>query len=210
MSDDEQSFIKELETEIGHHPNKQEIIAEYKRHIYEILKEYKIENTPNYHVLVDHLGTPREIAKMWRQESSMTPRNTQWLFVLCNVLIFVGGTLLMIFYNIFEWHWLEQVWRTLTEASFIIMLIYILFWGLIGYEIGKEFGHRGRRLLKKTFIISIIPNLLLLYLVVFKILPYDWFQPLLNFPFIIASLMFTGFLYLVSLIGYRWGRRVSV
>lgn len=210
MGDGEQCFIKELQKEIGNHPNKQDIIAEYQLHIYEILKENDCAECDTYSILINRLGTPHEIAKMWKQENNMTPKKTQWLFVLCNVLIFVGGALLTFLYNVFEWYWLKQLWLTLTEASFIIMFIYTLFWGLIGYEIGKEFGHRGYRLLKKTFIISIIPNLLLMYLVVFKILPYDWFHPLLNFPFILTCLIFTGFLYPVSLIGYRWGRKVSV
>lgn len=210
MDDGEQSFIKELEKEIGNHPNKQDIVAEYKRHIYDIRQDMNTDDTDLYHILIDRLGTPRAIAKVWKQESNMTPRKTQLLFVLCNVCIFVGGGLLTILYHVFEWHWLEQVWRTLTEVSFVIILIYILFWGLIGYEIGKEFGHRGYRLLRKTFIISIIPNILLMYLIVFKILPYDWFQPLLNVPFIVACIIFIGLLYPVSLIGYRWGRKVSV
>src|SRR5690625_7968821 len=90
------------------------------------------------------------------------------------------------------------------------MLMYILFWGLLGYEIGKEFGHRGYRLLKKTFVISIVPNLLLMYLIVFKVLPYEWFQPLLSFPFIVTAMFFTGLLFPVRWFGYRWGRKVSV
>lgn len=210
MRDGQQIFIEELAREIGNHTDKQDIIAEYELHVYELVEELPVDVRNKYDVIVKRLGTPQEIAKVWKQEVGMTPRNTQWLFVLCNIAIFIGGTILTICYNLFNWIWLEQLWFALTDISFIIMLIYILFWGLLGYEIGKEFGHRGYRLLKKTFVISIIPNLLLMYLIVFKVLPYEWFQPLLNFPFIVTAMFFTGILYPVSWIGYRWGRKVSV
>src|SRR5690625_5943553 len=107
-------------------------------------------------------------------------------------------------YNYFEWSWVGRVWAGLTEASFLIMLIYTLFWGLLGYEIGREFGHRGYRLLQRTFLISIIPNLLLLYLVVFKVFLYDWFGLMLNICFIFLFILFTGIFYLLFLVVFRW------
>ena len=210
MTGVEQRFIEELKKEIGNHPNKAHIIAEYELHIYELLGELSLEEVNIYDELVGRLGTPLEIAKAWQQEKDITPKKTQWLFVLCNAAIFIGGALLTISYNVFQWSWLELLWASLTDSAFIIMLVYILFWGLLGYEIGKEFGHRGYRLLKKTFLISIIPNFVLMYLVIFRILPHEWFQPLLNFPFVAACIIFTGLLYSVSWIGYRWGRKVSV
>ncbi|MFZ3578358.1 hypothetical protein [Virgibacillus sp. DJP39] len=90
------------------------------------------------------------------------------------------------------------------------MFAYILFWSLIGYEIGREFGHGGHKLLRKTFVISIVPNLVLMYLTIFKLIPLEWFQPLLSVPFIAACVITTGFLYPVSWIGYQWGRKASV
>lgn len=210
MSDAQQRFIRELKREIGNHPNQQDIIAEYQLHVYELLKEVSIDEENIYDEIVKRLGTPVEIAKVWKQETGITPKRTQWLFVLFNMAIFIGGALLTISYNVFHWHWLEQLWSGLTEVSFIIMFVYILFWGLLGYEIGKEFGHRGYRLLQKTFIISIIPNIILMYIVIFKVFPYEWFGSLLNVRFIVLCIVFTGILYPVSLVGYRWGKKVSV
>lgn len=210
MNDKQQRFIRELEREIGNHPNQQDIIAEYELHVYELLQEVSTDEENIYDELVSRLGTPVEIAKVWKQETGITPKRTQWLFVLFNIAIFIGGALLTISYNVFHWSWLETLWSGLTEVSFIIMLVYVLFWGLLGYEIGKEFGHRGYRLLQKTFIISIVPNILLMYIVIFKIFPYEWFGSLLNVRFIVLCIVFTGVLYPVSLAGYRWGKKVSV
>lgn len=210
MSDGQQKFLRELEKEIGSHPDCEDILAEYEVHMYELLQELTVDEKYMYEELVSRLGTPQEIAKVWKQETGVTPKKTQWLFVFINIAIFIGGTLLTIIYNYFQWNWIEHLWSGLTEASIVLMFIYTLFWGLLGYEIGKEFGHRGYRLLKRTFIISIIPNLLLMYLVVFKIFPYQWFGSLLNIRFILLCIVFTVILYPVSMVGYRWGKKVSV
>jgi len=207
MNEAEQQFIQELATELGNYPEKEHIVAEYKLHVYELTKE---NGKVSYDELIRQLGTPREIAKVWRQETGVTPKKIQWLFVLLNISIFIGGTLLTVSYHIFQWKWVLQLWNGLTEIPFLLMVIYVLFWGLLGYEIGKEFGHRGKRLLKNTFLIAVIPNIVLMYLIVFKILPYEWFGSLINVPFIIVCILFTAILYPVSLIGYRWGKKVSV
>lgn len=210
MTVTEQNFIKELTKEIGNHPDKEAIIAEYDLHVYELLSEISVKEADTYDVLVERLGTPVEIAKSWQQEKNITPKKTQWLFVVCNALIFIGGAFLTLSYNLFHWTWLESIWMTLTNISFVVIFVYALFWGLLGYEIGKEFGHRGYRLLQKTFLISIVPNLTLMYLIIFKILPHEWFEPVLSFPFIVVCIILTAILYPISWIGYRWGRKVSI
>lgn len=205
-----QYFLQELEQAIGDHPDKVNILAEYELHVHEWMKEEGAESVDNYSKLIERLGSPQEIALLWRQEAAITPKKTQWLFVGLNIAMFLGGVILTIIYNVFSWHWVEQLWHGLTETTFIIMIVYTLFWGLLGYEIGKEFGDGGRRLLHKTFIVSVVPNLLLMYLTLFKVIPYEWFQPLLNVPFIMLCIGFTVVLYPVCLVGFRWGRKLSV
>ncbi|MGJ9460574.1 HAAS signaling domain-containing protein [Oceanobacillus sp. CF4.6] len=205
-----QRFLNELDKEIGDHPDKQSIMAEYKLHVYDLLQEETLDGDEIYEELVNRLGTPKELALLWKQETAVTPRKMQWLFVLCNLAIFLGGALLTIGYNVFDWGWLESLWTGLTDATSIIILAYTMFWGLLGYEIGKAFGARGYKLLNKTFIFSIVPNLVFMYLIVFKLIPYEWFQPILSVRLIIVCILCTGFLYPVSWLGYRWGRKASV
>ncbi|MUK89374.1 hypothetical protein GMD78_13480 [Ornithinibacillus sp. L9] len=210
MTDGGQQFLQELAKEIGNHPEKLSILEEYEVHISDLIQEESIPTDQVYEQLLIRLGTPKEIASMWKQESRITPRKTQWLFVILNSLLFIGGGILTLSYNVLDWNWIEWLWASLTDISIIIMLIYILFWGLLGYEIGREFGHRGRELLRKTFFISVIPNFVFMYLIIFKLIPHEWFQPLLNVPFMVACIVLTAFLYPVSWIGYRWGRKASV
>ncbi|WP_174615586.1 hypothetical protein [Virgibacillus ihumii] len=209
MTDQVEKFFTRLETLLGNHPDKNKIMEDYRLHVEELLYEESFDPEKIYDELTLRIGSPEEIARQWRQET-ITPGRMQLLFVLLNIGIFAGGIALTLFYNYFNWGWVEALWTRLTTIPFIIMAGYIMFWGLLGYEIGKEFGAGGRKLLRRTFFISIVPNLFFMYLVLFKIVPYEWFDPLLSFPFIIVCIVFTGFLYPVCLAGFRWGRRTSV
>ncbi|MDL4842863.1 HAAS signaling domain-containing protein [Aquibacillus rhizosphaerae] len=207
----EQHFLEQLDQSLGPFPNKQEIISEYEIHLYEIFNEIEIQDeTEAYETIEKRLGTPKEIAKMWMQEVRITPKKTQWIFVTFNLCLFVGGGLLTVGYNLFDWNWIDFTWRQLTAIPSIIIMLYLVFWGLLGYEIGKEFGHRGRKLLRNTFLICIAPNVLLANVTVFQLIPSQWFQPLLSVPFILVCIGFTALLYPISWMGYQWGKKASV
>src|SRR5690606_19670990 len=100
----------------------------YKGHVYELLQEVSDEEKLLYDELISRLGTPQEIAKLWKQESGVTPKKVQWLFVVSNIIIFVGGSLLTIAYNFYHWSWIENIWNMLTQVPTILFIVYILFW----------------------------------------------------------------------------------
>lgn len=205
-------FLAELEKGLVNHQDKQSILMEYETHIDEILIE-ACDCKNEFEVMeriISRLGSPEEIAALWKEELSVTPSNMKWLFILMNVLFFGGGSLLTLFHNVYQWDWLSVIWSHLTAIPTIIAIIYMFFWALLGYEIGKGFGHGGRTLLKKTFLLSLIPNLLLMVLTVFEIIPHSWFEPLLTKSFIIACIILTIILYPISWLGYRWGRKASI
>lgn len=205
-------FLEELAKGLRNQPDMENIIREYESHIDEILIESfdcQDENAVMER-LIDRLGSPEEIAEAWKEELSVTPSNMKWLFILLNVLFFGGGSILTLAHNLYQWEWLSTIWNYLTAIPTLIAFLYLFFWALLGYEIGKGFGHGGRELLRKTFLLSLIPNLLLMFLTVFHIIPHSWFAPLLTKTFIIACIIFTIILYPVSWIGYRWGRKASI
>ncbi|WHY79587.1 hypothetical protein QNH20_10790 [Neobacillus sp. WH10] len=205
-------FLEELAKGLGNHQDKEDILLEYESHIDEILIESFDCSTEDEMMkrIVSRLGSPKEIAELWKEELSVTPSNMKWLFILLNILFFGGGSLLTLAHNLFQWEWLAAIWGYLTAIPTLIAFLYMFFWALLGYEIGKGFGHKGRTLLKNTFLLSLIPNLILMFLTVFHIIPHSWFAPLLTKTFIIACIIFTIFLYPVSWIGYRWGRKGSI
>jgi hypothetical protein len=205
-------FLEELAKGLGNHLDKENIIREYETHIDEILIESFdcLDEDSVYARIISRIGSPNEIAEMWQEELSVTPSNMKWLFILLNVLFFGGGSLLTLAHNLYKWEWLSEIWSHLTAIPTLIAFLYLFFWALLGYEIGKGFGHGGRRLLKKTFLLSLIPNLLLMFLTIFGIIPHVWFDPLLTQPFIVTCIIFTISLYPVCWIGYRWGKKASI
>ncbi|MDR6997580.1 HAAS signaling domain-containing protein [Neobacillus niacini] len=212
MERQKNKFLEELSERLGNHQEKENILREYEAHIDEILIEsfQCKEEDLILEQIVSRLGSPKEIAEMWKEELSVTPSNMKWLFIFMNILFFGGGSLLTLTHNLYNWEWLSFIWSHLTAIPFIIAFIYLFFWALLGYEIGRGFGHGGRNLLKKTFLLSIIPNLLLMVLTLLEIIPHSWFAPLLTKTFIIACILFTIILYPISWIGYRWGKKASV
>ena len=212
MERQKNKFLEDLAKGLGNHQDKDDILLEYKSHIDEILIESSDCSTEDEMMkrIVSRLGSPEEIAELWKEELSVTPSNMKWLFILLNILFFGGGSLLTLAHNLFQWEWLAAIWGYLTAIPTLIAFLYMFFWALLGYEIGRGFGHKGRTLLINTFLLSLIPNLILMFLTVFHIIPHSWFAPLLTKTFIIACIIFTLFLYPVSWIGYRWGRKASI
>lgn len=212
MDQSKNRFLQELANRMEDHPEKKDILREYGMHIDDILLEFLDDKDEEirFEEIVKRLGKPDEIAQMWKMELSVSPSNMKWLFILLNLVFFTFGGLLTLFHNLYQWNWLTLIWGRLTAIPTLIAFIYLLFWALLGYEIGKGFGHKGKELFKRTFLISLIPNLLLMVLTIFHIIPHSWFAPLLTNQFIIICILFTVILYPVCWIGYRWGRKASI
>ncbi|WEG11045.1 hypothetical protein PU629_12750 [Pullulanibacillus sp. KACC 23026] len=212
MSQASEMFLSQLAQGLKDHSEKESILEEYAVHINEILLERSADEQglTELDYIIERLGSPEEISDMWREEAVVTPSKLNKLFLIANLIFFAAGGLLTLTCNIFDWRPAELVWRYLTSIPMMIMLIYMFFWALLGYEVGKAFGHSGRRLLKNTFLLALVPNLSLMALTVFHLIPYYWFDPLLSRPFIIGCIVSTMILYPISWLGYRWGRRASV
>jgi hypothetical protein len=205
-------FLIELAKCLENHQEKESILLEYDSHLDELLIDfYNLEDESAIrNQIYLRFGTPKEIADMWKEELSVTPSKMKWLFIVVNILFFGGGTLLTLAHNLFDWSWLTSLWEQLTSFPILIALIYMFFWALLGYEIGRGFGYKGRKLMKRTFLLALIPNLTLMVLTVFRIIPHEWFSPLLTETFMGLCILLTLLLYPVCLISYRWGKKASV
>lgn len=205
-------FLAELGHCLENHPEKESILKEYDAHLDEFIMDLCElgDESKMLDQLYSRFGTPEEISAMWKEELSVTPSSMKWLFVAVNVLLFGGGGALTLAHNLLDWNWLTNLWNQLTSFPILIALIYMLFWALLGYEIGRGFGHKGKKLMERTFILALIPNVTLMVLTVFRIVPHKWFSPLLTETFIGICIFLTLLLYPVCLISYRWGKKASV
>lgn len=166
-------FLARLAYGLRNHQDKDNILREYEAHLDEILIE-SFDCTDENELMrkiVSRMGSPEEILAAWQEELEVTPSNMKWLFILLNVFLFICGSLLTLVHNMFQWSWLTYIWNKLTSIPMLIAFLYLFFWALLGYEIGRGFGYGGRRLLKKTFLLSLIPNLVLMILTVFEVIP---------------------------------------
>ncbi len=204
-------FLESLKENLGNHKEKESIIAEYEMHLDELLLSlYQMEYDEIREEVYSRFGTPEEIAGMWKEELPYTPSNMKWLFIAVNILFFTGGAVLTLAHNLLDWEWLTNLWFNLTSFPIIIAFIYMFFWALLGYEIGRGFGHKGKRVMKRTFIFALIPNVTLMVLTVFHLIPREWFYPLLTETFIGVCIFLTLLLYPVCIISYRWGKKASI
>lgn len=207
-------FLTDLGCRLGHHKEKDSILKEYSSHLDELLNDFSNANDENLSEIraqvYARFGTPEEIAAMWQEELSVTPSNMKWLFILVNILFFAGGGVLTLAHNLFDWDWLGFLWDQLTSVPILIAIVYMFFWALLGYEIGKGFGHKGKKVMRRTFFLALIPNLTLMVLTVFRIIPHEWFSPLLEETFILLCIILTLFLYPICLISFKWGKKASI
>ncbi|SDZ41604.1 hypothetical protein SAMN05421736_11247 [Evansella caseinilytica] len=214
MIQSKQDYLTILEQELHHTADKDELIREMDLHISELLHELALAKGLGEGAampeIVERLGAPEHVAAQYQTELEVTPKKVQWTFISVNIVFFIGGICLTLLYNLLPLPFVSHVWTTLTSITAVIIILYMLFWMLLGYEIGKEFGLGGRRLLIKTFYIALMPNILLMGLVVFRLMPMNWFDPLLTPPFIAVCILSTIVLYPVSYVGFRWGTIQSV
>ncbi|PLS16156.1 hypothetical protein CVD28_19145 [Bacillus sp. M6-12] len=206
-------YLKELEKKLYKHPGKQSILKDYEAHLSDLLEELSAENRTSQEWLLyisEVIGKPEEVAASWKEELSVTHNKTFLFFLSFNAAFFAAGGLLTVFHLIGKTAWIYDLWHGLTSIPMLIMGMYMLFWVLLGYEIGKSFGAAGNALMQKTFLLSLIPNLGLMLLVLFRIIPHEWFHPLLSETFITLCIAGTIILYPLCWLGYRWGKKKSV
>lgn len=207
-------YLSALKEGLKNNQNAEELLQEFELHISEMLNELKVteelSEAEAMAKVIERLGTPEYLAKAYKLEFDVTPAKIQWTFISVNLLFFIGGICLTIIYNQIPVPIIEELWMILTSITSILIILYMFFWVLLGYEIGKEFGLGGKKLLLKTFYISLVPNLILMALIVFRIMPFQWFDPLLTSSFIAVCILCTIFLYPISYAGYRWGTNRSI
>ncbi|WP_445490957.1 HAAS signaling domain-containing protein [Niallia sp. 03133] len=209
-----QEYLHSLRKKLKNNKDQDEIVLEYDHHLSDLLEElylkHQLDEKAAMILVLDRFGTPEEIAQLYTEELVVTENKTKWIFFFGNLFFFTGGICLTIFYHFLSFPSIRRLWTFLTSIPFYLILLYLFFWLLLGYEVGKEFGLGGKKLLKKTFYISLAPNLLLMILVVFRIIPLTVFDPLLTPNFILLCIGATFFLYPISILGFRFGTIRSV
>ena len=105
-----------------------------------------------------------------------------------------------VFYQCIPSPTVHQLWFFFDKISVFIAFFYLFYWLLLGYEVGIEFGLGGKKLLKNTFYIALAPNLFLMVMALFRIIPPFVFALLLTSEFTAVCIYFTILLYPISIL----------
>jgi hypothetical protein len=207
MIPSKEQFLQVLEQSLPNTVNKAEIIREYELHI-----EEKLFDQPHLKIdeVLDQLGDPIVIAKQYVDFEPISKSFVSRNFVFCNFMFFFIGGLLTVCYHVFEDSILSDAWGLLAQIPLTIVVVYTVFWMVLGFEIGREYGLLGKQLFAKTFFISLVPNVLLMIMTLFQFIPTNWFQPILTPTFIAICVTMTFLIYPISKLFYYIGVYRSV
>lgn len=200
-------FLQDLEQSLPSSVNKTEVIKEYNLHI-----EEKLFDQPHLKIedVLEQIGDPVEIAKQYEDSLLIAKGFVSRNFVFCNFMFFFIGGLLTVCYHIFEDSLFSNAWGLLAQIPLTIVIVYTMFWMVLGFEIGREYGLLGKELFSKTVFISLIPNVLLMMMTLFHFIPVQWFQPILTPAFIMLCVIMTCLIYPISKLFYYIGVYRSV
>ncbi|KAA0549948.1 hypothetical protein FZW96_00950 [Bacillus sp. BGMRC 2118] len=196
-----ETFLKELKAQLPMNVNKEDIIREWELHIYDAVSELDCSEEE----VIENLGDPKEIAEAYGYN---TPVQKNWVvpfYIGCNALFYIAGSLITLAYHTTEHPIVESIWNTLIGYAPAIIGGYLLFWIFLGFEIGRTYGVRGSRVLSKTVLISMLPNIILMMLTLYKWIPIELFETLLTPMFVLICVVLNFLLYPICRIAYRVG-----
>lgn len=207
MIQSKETYLQRLAQSLPITVNKEDIIREYDLHI-----EDKLADQPHLALedVLEQLGDPVELAEQYEDGEPIAKGFVSNHFVFCNLLFFLIGGLLTVCYHLFEGSILSDAWGLLAQIPLTIVVVYTVFWMVLGFEIGREYGLVGKEVFSKTVFLCLVPNVLLMILTLFKCIPTEWFQPILTPAFIVICVIMTIMIYPISKVFYYLGVYRSV
>lgn len=203
-------YIEQLEKELRHHSDQMEIVEEITAHIQEEISAENLTEKEAMAVIVNKLGSPQELAASFHNASLPTPPQVKVLFSLFNIGLFIVGIGITLAYHVGNLPFFYGIWVTLAQNNWWILIIYTAYWMLIGFQLGKEFGSQGKRLLTETVRLTLLPNLLFMAILFYGIIPMEWFHSFLTTPFLGACFVATILFYPISQAGFYLGRHQTI
>ncbi|PLR91035.1 permease prefix domain 1-containing protein [Bacillus halotolerans] len=187
-----EAMIEEIENHIEHH-------------LFHFIQEGKSEAEAMECLLRD-FGTPDEIVSSFQKEQPVSARTFLLFHLFCNSALFAAGIIITVLHAWLESPFVHAVWKGISVSVWLILAAYILYWVLIGYQGVREFGQQGERLVLHTILISMVPNVIFMFVFLFDLVPAVLFQSLLTPWFIGACACATLLFPACGRIGCYFGR----
>jgi len=205
MKNLKQDYLHDLKLALQNHPDKENILYEITTHIEDAIKDKMLigisEKVATVEVL-HSMGNPIELGKSFMQPSrSINIKHLillNWAFFGCGMFITLGNQLS-------DWTIVNHTWTYLTHKSHFILFLYSMYWIYLGYSVGKHYGPNGKKLVNKTMMWAYIPNMVLMFITLFNVIPGDIFSPLLNPVFMMVCVIATFLFYPLSKFAFKIG-----
>ncbi|MFP9126333.1 HAAS signaling domain-containing protein [Niallia sp. BSM11] len=213
MISSKQEYLDILRACLENYERVEDILLEYEQHLTDLIAEISslgISEAEAMEQVIARIGKPKDMAALFSEERTITASRTKWIFFFGNFIFFAAGLILTVFYHSIPSPTVKQLWFFLTSIPFLIIFLYLFYWLILRFEVGKEFGLGGKKLFKRTFYIALMPNLFLMMMVVLRIIPPAVFAPLLTNEFTDVCIVFTILFYPVSILGFRYGTTKSI
>ncbi|OIJ15568.1 hypothetical protein BKP35_00810 [Anaerobacillus arseniciselenatis] len=202
-------YLVALQKNLKKHPGQEDILLEYESFIYDKLQDYMKSGYTKQQaeaIVVQELPCPEDLAKYYK--SFIPPKFKQIMLFsfIVNFIFFIIGGIITFLYHQFSNPTVIILWSYLIEMQWVILFLYSAFVVSIGFLIGKEFGSRFNRYIKKILFLTFSPNILFMIMVLYSWVPQKLFEPMLTPAFLMFCVILTLLYYPLSKVAYKIGQ----
>jgi hypothetical protein len=190
--------------------NRDEIVRELSLHIddavEDLLRQGFTQKEAMLHTLAK-LGEPKAVALRYYEWERSSPERSGTALILLNTLFFLVGVGMFVAQAYLPLHQQQAFWHLVTTHREALLVGYSCFWLGCGYILGKRYGFSLRKSLRKLIHRPLLLNYALMLLVLFRIVPSEWFGPILTNDYVFLCVITTLCLSSLFALGYRFGIR---
>ncbi|WP_413382074.1 hypothetical protein [Alkalihalobacillus sp. 1P02AB] len=202
-----QEYLSDLEKELTSVCNTREIIKEYQSILNEKSREFMYQGIDEDEAVkrsIEELGQVKDIAACY-QKGSMNLNTLKRKIIWGNYLLLFSGFVLSILYHYQPFTPIESIWYALVHMKWFLLVSYGSLWLIVSFWIGKLSGIKGKKQIEQVIQLAIVPNLILMFCVLFAEAIQSWFHALITPPFIISCVIVTLLFYPLSKVSFKIG-----
>ncbi|KGA97980.1 hypothetical protein AJ85_16060 [Alkalihalobacillus alcalophilus ATCC 27647 = CGMCC 1.3604] len=203
----QQKYLSDLEEELTSVCDGKEIIKEYQSILDEKSRELMYQGIDEEEAVkrsIEELGQAKDIAACY-QKGSKNLNSLKEKMIWGNYLLLFSGFILSVLYHYQPFTPIESIWYALVHMKWFLLVSYGLLWLIISFWIGKLSGAKGKKQIEQVIQLAIVPNLILMFCVLFDEAVQIWFHALITPPFMISCVIVTLLFYPLSKVSFKIG-----
>lgn len=212
MNADIQSYVEEVCRNLPKHVNRADVTAELRAHLEESVLErcgQGMDAGAAVKAALEHMGDPVKLGRAYNGTRPLPAVLWSGVLLLANALCLGAGLVLLAGLRAGSAS-ATYGFQMLAAGKVWVLLGYGLMWVLSGFMLGRKYGAHAEKRIHRMILPPLLPNYLFMLLVLFGILPSEWFDSLLSLPFVLMCIASTFLFSHLARLGCRWGRHASL